>query len=72
MYSLNHVLGKQDLIYSKGYHIFLSDFMIEYIGRVPKIGEIINISHLSYQIIESTNSRINLVRITKITNHNYS
>ncbi|VFP79612.1 UPF0053 inner membrane protein YoaE [Candidatus Erwinia haradaeae] len=72
LYSLNHVLGKQDLIYSKGYHIFLSDFMIEYIGRVPKIGEIINISHLSYQIIESTNSRINLVRITKITNHNYS
>ncbi|VFP85825.1 TerC family protein [Candidatus Erwinia haradaeae] len=68
LHSLQHLFNNKDLIKPEDHHASLAGLIIEHIGRVPKVGDIINIYPLRFQIIEATDYRIDLIRVTKQDN----
>ncbi|VFP86728.1 UPF0053 inner membrane protein YoaE [Candidatus Erwinia haradaeae] len=68
LHSLQHLFNNQNLIKPEDHNASLAGLIIEHIGRLPKIGDIINIYSLRFQIIEATDYRIDLIRVTKQDN----
>lgn len=65
LHSLQQLLDTQDLVRPEDDHASLAGLLIEQKGQLPKPGEVIEMLPLRFQIIEATDYRIDLVRVTK-------
>ncbi len=65
LHSLQHLLDNQDLVKPEDDHASLAGLLIEQKGQLPKPGEVIAMPPLRFQIIEATDYRIDLVRVTR-------
>jgi len=65
LHSLQQLLDTQELVRPEDDHASLAGLLIEQKGQLPKPGEVIELLPLRFQIIEATDYRIDLVRVTK-------
>lgn len=65
LHSLQQLLDTQELVKPEDDHASLAGLLIDQKGQLPKAGEVIEILPLRFQIIEATDYRIDLVRVTK-------
>ncbi|MBD8213211.1 TerC family protein [Erwinia persicina] len=68
LHSLQQLLDTQDLVRPEDDHASLAGLLIEQKGQLPKPGEVIEMPPLRFQIIEATDYRIDLVRVTRERN----
>ena len=65
LHSLQHLLNTKQLVQKEDTYASLAGLLIAKKGKLPLSGEIIYIAPLYFHIIEATQYRIHLVRITK-------
>ncbi|NJD85047.1 TerC family protein [Candidatus Erwinia dacicola] len=65
LHSLQQLLDTQELVKPEDDHASLAGLLIDQKGQLPKAGEVIEMLPLCFQIIEATDYRIDLVRVTK-------
>lgn len=65
LHSLEQLLNTKELIQAKNTYASLAGLLIAQKGQLPLTGETIYIAPLYFYIVEATQYRINLVRITK-------
>ncbi|WP_336795877.1 TerC family protein [Erwinia aphidicola] len=65
LHSLQQLLDTQELVKPEDDHASLAGLLIDQKGQLPKAGEVIEMLPLRFQIIEATDYRIDLVRVTK-------
>ncbi|HXK00382.1 MAG TPA: hemolysin family protein, partial [Buchnera sp. (in: enterobacteria)] len=65
LHSLEQLLNTKELIQAKNTYASLAGLLIAQKGQLPLTGETIYISPLYFYIVDATQYRINLVRITK-------
>ncbi|CAO96570.1 TerC family protein [Erwinia tasmaniensis] len=65
LHSLQHLLDNQDLVKPEDDHASLAGLLIEQKGQLPKPGDVIEIAPLRFQIVEATDYRVDLVRVTR-------
>jgi len=65
LHSLQQLLDTQALVKPEDDHASLAGLLIDQKGQLPKAGEVIEMLPLRFQIIEATDYRIDLVRVTK-------
>ena len=65
LHSLQQLLDTQELVKPEDDHASLAGLLIDQKGQLPKVGEVIEMLPLRFQIIEATDYRIDLVRVTK-------
>ncbi|CAL4043182.1 TerC family protein [Buchnera aphidicola] len=65
LHSLQQLLNTKELIQTKNTYASLAGLLISQKGQLPLTGETIYIAPLYFHIVEATQYRINLVRITK-------
>ncbi|MBU6517572.1 TerC family protein [Pantoea sp. B270] len=69
LHSLQQLLDHHELVDPDEDHASLAGLLIEQKGQLPLPGEIIDLPPLHFQIIEATDYRIDLVRVTKDKPH---
>ncbi|MCA1176531.1 MULTISPECIES: TerC family protein [unclassified Pantoea] len=69
LHSLEQLLDHHDLVDREEDHASLAGLLIAQKGQLPQPGEIIDLPPLHFQIIEATDYRIDLVRVTKDKPH---
>ncbi|MGV2880062.1 TerC family protein [Pantoea vagans] len=69
LHSLQQLLDFHELVDPTEDHASLAGLLIEQKGQLPLPGEVIDITPLHFQIIEATDYRIDLVRVTKDKPH---
>ncbi|WP_343552688.1 TerC family protein [Pantoea sp.] len=65
LHSLQQLLDQHDLVKSDEDHASLAGLLIAQKGQLPLPGEVIDLPPLHFQVIEATDYRIDLVRVTK-------
>lgn len=65
LHSLQQLLDTQALVNQQDDHASLAGLLIEQKGQLPQPGEVIKLSSFLFQIVEATDYRIDLVRITR-------
>ncbi|CCG87470.1 TerC family protein [Erwinia piriflorinigrans] len=65
LHSLQHLLDNQDLVKPEDDHASLAGLLIEQKGQLPKPGDVIELPPLRFQIVEATDYRVDLVRVTR-------
>jgi len=65
LHSLQQLFDTQDLIRPEDDHASLAGLLIAQNGQLPKAGEVLDLPPLHFQIIEATDYRVDLVRITR-------
>ncbi|RWR03803.1 membrane protein [[Pantoea] beijingensis] len=65
LHSLQQLLDTQELVKAEDDHASLAGLLIAQKGQLPQPGEVIELLPLRFQIIEATEYRIDLVRVTK-------
>jgi len=68
LHSLQQLLDTQDLVKAEDDHASLAGLLIAQKGQLPLPGDMIELPPLRFQIIEATEYRVDLVRITKERN----
>ncbi|MFS2225573.1 TerC family protein [Pantoea sp. B65] len=68
LHSLQQLLDTQDLVKAEDDHASLAGLLIAQKGQLPVPGEVIELLPLRFQIIEATDYRVDLVRVTKERN----
>lgn len=69
LHSLQQLLDFHELVDPTEDHASLAGLLIEQKGQLPLPGDVIDITPLHFQIIEATDYRIDLVRVTKDKPH---
>ncbi|MDI9276009.1 TerC family protein [Pantoea sp. EABMAA-21] len=69
LHSLQQLLDHHELVDREEDHASLAGLLIAQKGQLPQPGEIIDLPPLHFQIIEATDYRIDLVRVTKDKPH---
>ena len=69
LHSLQQLLDHHELVDREEDHASLAGLLIDQKGQLPQPGEIIDLPPLHFQIIEATDYRIDLVRVTKDKPH---
>lgn len=65
LHSLQQLLDTQELVRAEDDHASLAGLLIAQKGQLPLPGEVIEMLPLRFQIIEATDYRVDLVRVTK-------
>ncbi|WP_067701263.1 MULTISPECIES: TerC family protein [unclassified Erwinia] len=65
LHSLQQLLDTQVLVTADRDHASLAGLLIAQKGQLPQVGEIIELPPLTFQILEATEYRIDLVRVTR-------
>ncbi|WP_426818059.1 TerC family protein [Winslowiella sp. 2C04] len=68
LHSLQQLLDTQDLVKAEDDHASLAGLLIAQKGQLPLPGDVIELPPLRFQIIEATDYRVDLVRVTKERN----
>ncbi|MBP2166956.1 CBS domain containing-hemolysin-like protein [Erwinia toletana] len=68
LHSLQQLLDTQQLVKAEDDHASLAGLLIAQKGQLPVPGEVIELLPLRFQIIEATDYRVDLVRVTKERN----
>lgn len=66
LHSLQQLLNTQVLVNPEDDHASLAGLLIAQKGQLPVAGEVIELPPVSFQIIEATDYRIDLVRVTRV------
>lgn len=69
LHSLQQLLNTQVLVNPEDDHASLAGLLIAQKGQLPVPGEVIELPPVSFQIIEATDYRIDLVRVTRAREH---
>ncbi len=69
LHSLQQLLDHHELVKQEDDHASLAGLLIAQKGQLPQPGEVIDMPPLHFQIIEATDYRIDLVRVTKDKPH---
>ncbi len=65
LHSLQQLFDTRELVKPEDDHASLAGLLIEQSGQLPRVGEVIDMAPLHFQIIEATDYRIDLVRVTR-------
>lgn len=65
LHSLQQLLDTQELVKAEDDHASLAGLLIAQKGQLPQPGEVIEMLPLRFQILEATDYRVDLVRVTK-------
>lgn len=69
LHSLQQLLDTQVLVNPEDDHASLAGLLIEQKGQLPQPGEVIELPPVKFQIMEATDYRIDLVRVTREYHH---
>ncbi len=69
LHSLQQLLDYHELVKQEDDHASLAGLLIEQKGQLPQPGEVIDLPPLHFEIVEATDYRIDLVRVTKDAPH---
>ncbi|WP_034915304.1 TerC family protein [Erwinia sp. 9145] len=70
LHSLQQLLDTQVLVNREDDHASLAGLLIAQKGQLPTVGEVIELPPLRFQVIEATDYRVDLVRVTRARTDN--
>lgn len=65
LHSLEQALNCEDLVSPTADYASLAGFLLAHYGQMPAVGDVVELNRLRFDIVEVTDYRIELVRITK-------
>lgn len=68
MHSLEQALDCQELVSPTADYASLAGMLLSHSGHMPTAGDVVELHNLRFEIIEVSDYRIELVRITKLNN----
>lgn len=69
MHSLEQALNCEDLVSPTADYATLAGFLLAHYGQMPVVGDVVELNRLRFEIVEVSEYRIELVRITKVEPH---
>jgi CBS domain containing-hemolysin-like protein len=70
LHSLEQALNCEDLVSPTADYATLAGFLLSHYGQMPAAGDVVELNRLRFEIIEVSEYRIELVRITKVEPQN--